>query len=279
MPTRSTNRSRSPRRRAWRLTESPSNTRCPQDVVGAPGAVRSLIRHRSPVSRSGLFQQSAPSWQHGQGDHPNRSRAARCELVSASRQQRTLTVGGEADAPGDHPEGPVPTHCGHRGERVTSKSQTLAQKNPEAADVSKIMIAAALLMSSTLVGCQSGLARDCLSGRREALVTGGFSGLLECSGEDVTLNFVGTTGSGYTVYDYRYRLMSAAVMHGGQRLVIFKGAAYVGQYALSPPPYSTASVRASDVYVRTISEDAVLDFSNGAPSQAFLDGHVVDLYR
>jgi hypothetical protein len=157
----------------------------------------------------------------------------------------------------------------------------LAQK-PEAADVSKIIIAATLLISSTLVGRQSGFASDCLSGKREALVAGGFSGLAECSGEDVTLNFVGTTRSGYTVYDYRYRVMAATVMHGGQRIVIFKGAAYVGQYALSPPPYSTASVRVSEVHVRTdepSSEDAVLDFSNGAPSQAFLDGQVVDLYR
>ena len=148
--------------------------------------------------------------------------------------------------------------------------------------MSKIMTTAVLLMSLTLTGCHIGSARDCLSGKREAFVTGGFSGLLECSGEDVTLNFVGTTGSGYTVYDYRYRVMSAAVMHGGQRLVIFKGAAYVGQYALSPPPYSTASVRGSDVHVRTdkpSAEDTVLDFSNGAPSQAFLDGQVVDLYR
>lgn len=177
---------------------------------------------------------------------------------------------------------PQSIRCGHRGEKVTSASLTLAQETRETADVSKITIAAALLISSTLVGCQSGVARDCLSGKREALVAGGFSGLLQCSGENVTLNFVGTTGSGYAVSDYRYRVMSAAVMHGGQRIVIFNGTAYVGQYPLSPPPYSTASVRASEVHVRTdqpSSEDAALDFSNGAPSQAFLDGQVVDLYR
>lgn len=155
-------------------------------------------------------------------------------------------------------------------------------ETPEAARVSKTMIAAILLMCSTLDGCQSGAASDCLSGRREALTTGGFSGLLECSGEDVTLNFVGTTETGYTIYDYRYRAVAAAVMHGGQRLVIFRGSTYVGQYALSPPPYSTAVVLGSDIHVRgdePSSEEAVLNFSNGVPSHAFLAGHVVDLYR
>lgn len=155
-------------------------------------------------------------------------------------------------------------------------------ENTEAARVSKTMIAAILFIGATLGGCQGGAANDCLSGRREALAAGGFSGLLECSGEDVALKFVGTTESGYMIYDYRYRAMGAAVMHGGQRLVIFRGSTYVGQYALSPPPYSTVSVLGAEVRVRSgepSSESAVLDFSKGVPSHALLDGHVVDLCR
>lgn len=148
--------------------------------------------------------------------------------------------------------------------------------------MSKIIAAAALVMFSALVGPEEIASSDCLSGRREALIAGGFSGTVVCSGEDVTLSLSGTTGSDYTVYDYRYRIMAAAVMHGGQRILIFKGPEYIGQYALSPPPYSNVSVINSRVLVNTndpFSEDAVLEFSNGPPPQVFIGGYVLDLYR
>jgi hypothetical protein len=148
--------------------------------------------------------------------------------------------------------------------------------------VSKILIAVALLMVSTFVGPKNSAPGDCLSGRRDALVAGGFSGTTTCSGEDVTLQLVGTTRSGHAIYDYRYRVMAAAVMHGGQRIVTFKGPDYVGQYALSPPPYSTVRVDGTRVLVEThnaFTEDAVLDFSNGPPSQVFVGGNMTALYR
>lgn len=137
-------------------------------------------------------------------------------------------------------------------------------------------------MVSTVSGPMEGASGECLAGRRDALIAGGFSGLVDCSNEHSTFNLAGTTDSGFTIYDYRYRFMAAAVMHGGQRLVIFKGADYVGQYSLSPPLYSDVSVRGSRVIVQTndpSQEEADLDFSNGRPPRAFIDGYVLDLYR
>jgi|GEM_PF-2210189 len=148
--------------------------------------------------------------------------------------------------------------------------------------MSKIMIAATLAMLSTLSGPEGRVSSECPAGLQEALIAGRFSGGPVCSGEESTFILSGTTRSGYTVYDYRYRVMAAAVMHGGQRILIFKDSDYVGQYSLSPPPYSTLSVTDSRVVVETPgspSEEAVLVFSNGPPLQVFIDGHVLDLYR
>lgn len=148
--------------------------------------------------------------------------------------------------------------------------------------MSKIIILVAVLLASTLVGTEGREGSDCLSGKREALIAGGFSGTLMCSGENVSLTSVGTTRSGYQIYDFRYRVMAAAVMHGGQRIVIFLGPDYIGQYALSPPPNSAIHVRGSSVIIRPegpFSDVTTLDLANGPPSQALLEGHRVSLYR
>ena len=99
-----------------------------------------------------------------------------------------------------------------------------------------------------------------------------------CSAEDATFTFAGTTSSGYAVYDYRYRFRAAEVAHGGQRLVIFRGSEYVGQYALSPPHFGSVSVRGSQVLIDDVTELAVLDFSQGPPSKTFVGGYELVLF-
>ena len=148
----------------------------------------------------------------------------------------------------------------------------------------KLTIAAAIFVASTSVASESGVPTECLSGMGRALVAGGFSGGVFCSTENATFRLAGTTGSGaYAIYDYRYRFMPqhGAVAHGGQRMVVFKDGQYVGQYSLSPPSFAALSVRGSEVLVQKDddSDIAVLDFSNGPPQQALVDGYVVGLYR
>jgi hypothetical protein len=148
----------------------------------------------------------------------------------------------------------------------------------------------AIMLASSLP--HSAAAKDasdeCLSGMREALVAGHFTGPLVCSKKNATFALVGrTTGGKYAVYDYRYRYMPEGgnAMHGGQKIVIFRGRSYVGQYALSPPPYVDVSVSGTDVVLKVVNDlshslEAVrLNLSEQLPLSVFINGETETLYR
>lgn len=125
---------------------------------------------------------------------------------------------------------------------------------------------------------------ECLLGLRESLIEGGFSGPLVCSKSDATFVSVGRTSEDrYSIYDYRYRYLpkNGNVMHGGQKIVVFQGAGYIGQYSLSPPPYNPVSVCGAHVIVK--SKDGKdrysLDFSEQPPHEIFIDGEILTFYR
>lgn len=125
---------------------------------------------------------------------------------------------------------------------------------------------------------------ECLMGLRESLVKGHFSGPLVCSKSDATFILVGRTSEGgYSIYDYRYRYLprNGSVMHGGQKIVVFQGTSYVGQYSLSPPPYNSIFVCGAHVIIQ--SQDSkdryYLDFSKHPPRKAFVDDEILIFYR
>ena len=124
----------------------------------------------------------------------------------------------------------------------------------------------------------------CLAGKRQALIEGGFTGPLVCSTKDATFRLVGrTSGDGYSVYDYRYRFLPhpGGVMHGGQRVVIFRGRKYAGQYVLSPPPPTSLTVSGTDILLQTSGsrEKVRLDFSSRPPSELTINGETERFQR
>lgn len=70
-------------------------------------------------------------------------------------------------------------------------------------------------------------------------------------------------------------------MHGGQKIVIFQHGRYIGQYMLSPPPFSTVKVKGTNVIVATKGNSAsdLINFTKGPPKSVFLDGQVEEFYR
>jgi len=124
----------------------------------------------------------------------------------------------------------------------------------------------------------------CLAGKRAALVQGHFSGGLFCSRKNASFVLVGrTAGKNYAIYDYRYRFLPhpEGVMHGGQRLLVFHGDKYVGQYVLSPPPYISVSVKRSQLLLQTPDnrETVRLDFSRKPQSKIFINGEAEEFGR
>ena len=138
-----------------------------------------------------------------------------------------------------------------------------------------------ILVSATCAVAAAGR-NDCLAGKTQALLHGHFSGPIVCSPSGATFRLVGTP-NGYAIYDYRYRFLpyeGATVMHGGQRLLVFHGGEYVGQYSMSPPPDTTITVSGSYVLLSKRGAGSVtVDFSMGPPSKIHFDGETEGLHR
>lgn len=125
---------------------------------------------------------------------------------------------------------------------------------------------------------------DCMAGLRTSLIEGDFSGPLVCSKVDATVVLVGHTREDkYSIYDYRYRFLpeDGSIMHGGQKIIVFQDSKYIGQYSLSPPPYSTISICGSRVFVESRDGGGTysLDLSVRPPNEAFVDGEIIIFYR
>jgi len=123
----------------------------------------------------------------------------------------------------------------------------------------------------------------CLAGLREALVEGQFTGPLVCSPSDATFVLVGrTAGRGFSIYDYRYRYDppgGSDVMHGGQKIVVFQGTRYVGQYALSPTYTVSVSGTRMVVQSQETRQRFLLDLSRKPPGEVYIDGVRTTFYR
>ena len=101
-------------------------------------------------------------------------------------------------------------------------------------------------------------------------------GAIFCS-PDVSFTLAGrTTGGKYSIYDYRYRFLPhpGGAMHGGQRLIVFEGARYVGNYMLQPKV--SVAVRGTQVVLKGDEDGAAvqLDFSRKPPSRILVNGEV-----
>jgi hypothetical protein len=119
---------------------------------------------------------------------------------------------------------------------------------------------------------------------RDALVEGHFTGPLVCSPRDATFVLAGkTAGDKFSVFDYRYRFRppGGKVMHGGQKVVVFQGSSYIGQFALSPPPYATVIVDGTRVLleIKDTGQKVSLDFSTGPPRELLINGEAEVFFR
>ncbi|MBW8910966.1 MAG: hypothetical protein JF564_03520 [Sphingomonas sp.] len=134
-----------------------------------------------------------------------------------------------------------------------------------------------VLFSSTVAHAST---KQCLAKRRAA----GFSGKEWLCNKTSTFRFVGRISrSGYEIYDYRYRFLPHAggAMHGGQRIKIFRGGKYIGEYPLSPPPVVNIAVRGARLILSTDDADrkVELNLSKGLPARILVNGEVEDFAR
>ena len=139
--------------------------------------------------------------------------------------------------------------------------------------------AAILVIASALPGLAAAKPPNaCMAGLQEALLEADFSGPLVCTRRDATFEFVGrTAGSGFSIYNYDYRHDppgGSDVMHGGQRVLVFRDGQYVGQYGLWSRSAITVRVRGTRVVLQSneTRQSVALDFSSTPPKEVFLAG-------
>src|SRR5260221_8503503 len=100
-------------------------------------------------------------------------------------------------------------------------------------------------------------------------------GTVFCTPNYVSFVLVGrTAGSRYSIYDYHYRFLTGRglVMHGGHRLIVFRGNQYLGQYSLDPQV--TVAVSGTKVVLKGDEDRKAvrLDFSRKPPSRILVNG-------
>jgi len=149
----------------------------------------------------------------------------------------------------------------------------------------KSLVATSLIALFSVSASSAAIGRDtCMAGMRQALAAGHFSGPIVCSPRDATFTLVGKTArDGYAIYDYRYRFLPTHgnVYHGGERILVFRGGKYLGQYVASPPPHVSLSVRGSVLRIASEPGDGnlPLDFSHGPPRKALISGMEAEFFR
>ena len=118
-----------------------------------------------------------------------------------------------------------------------------------------------LLMASIAWGL-GGHKSQCLAAERAS------QGVIFCSPKNVSFVLVGrTTGNKYSIFNYHYRIPTRTVTHGGQRLIIFQGTRYVGQYGLTPEVIMAVTGTKVSLKVDRDTKPVLADFSRGPPSQ------------
>lgn len=143
-----------------------------------------------------------------------------------------------------------------------------------------------LFVSLALAGAAApSLATECLVGLRPALLAGGFTGSVDCQGDQLSVRYVGQVQKfdhTFQIYAYRYRLKPVCpecAVRGGQRIIFIERGHYVGQYK---PDFVQAAVQHGElVLVPTGSEEPVtVQFTrDGPPNTLRVDGEVLSFFR
>lgn len=125
---------------------------------------------------------------------------------------------------------------------------------------------------------------ECLGGLKPALMSGEFSGSIDCQNDQLSIEKVGyvrTHWGVFTVYSYRYKLSPACAdcaVHGGRRIIFMDGDHYVGQYKSD---FVRAVIRHGRLVLEADNQEPVaVEFSrHGPPRELLVDGELIHFFK
>ena len=90
-----------------------------------------------------------------------------------------------------------------------------------------------------------------------------------------------TTGGRFAIYNLRYRFLThpGGVYHGDQRIIVFRGKKYLGQYYVQP--VVSVAVRGNHVVLKGDDDRTAveLDFSKAPPNEILVNGEIEEFSR
>jgi hypothetical protein len=133
-----------------------------------------------------------------------------------------------------------------------------------------------LFMASAATLASNELSASCLTAERAS------HGVIFCAPKNVSFVLAGRTSEGrYSIYNYHYRFLThpGGAMHGGQRLIVFQGKRYVGNYTLLPEV--SIAVRGTQIVLKGDDDGAAVrvDFSRRPPRKILVNGEAETLER
>ena len=154
----------------------------------------------------------------------------------------------------------------------------------------RIVIAAIFELLASAAFSSPAAAKSCLGAIEPALVSGGFSGSVDCKKDELALRKIGTVRSAgriFAIYDYRYRLAPACkgcARRGGQRIIFMSKGRYIGQYK---PNRVRGAIERGKLILTPITYEGALDgppvaikFTHrGPPERVWFDWEVHSLFR
>jgi hypothetical protein len=132
-------------------------------------------------------------------------------------------------------------------------------------------------------------AAPCLAGLKQALISGHFSGSVDCVHDRLSIREIGRVRvreRRFIIYDYTYKLRpvcDGCAIHGGQRILIFDRGRYLGQYKtdLSRVSLNGSNLifRPSGMFGQRAQTSVVRITYRGVPKRILADGEEVSFFR
>ena len=125
---------------------------------------------------------------------------------------------------------------------------------------------------------------DCLLVLEPALMSGGFSGSVDCQHDQLSVEQVGqvrTQWRTFTIYSYHYQLAPPCpecAVHGGHRIIFMEDGRYVGQYRSDG---ANIMIRAGNLFLAAPNDMPVpVEFTpDGPPNELLVDGELISFFR
>ncbi|MWV28498.1 hypothetical protein [Aurantiacibacter rhizosphaerae] len=125
---------------------------------------------------------------------------------------------------------------------------------------------------------------ECLLGLKPALLSGGFTGSVDCQHDQLSIKQIGqirTQSRAFTIYSYQFHLAPPCpecAVHGGHRIIFIEDGRYIRQYRSDN---ANVAIRHGNLFLEVRDNEPVrVEFTSGGPPKELLvDGEMISFFQ